>query len=57
VYEGAWWVTSAPSGGVDIVQDLTIDPGGSVPTMIVNWFQQHGLTDELRRLHALAAKV
>jgi hypothetical protein len=51
--EGSWWVTAAADGGVDVVQDLKVDPGGSVPTWVVNWFQTYGLSDELKRLHAL----
>ena len=52
--EGAWWVTASPGGGVDIVEDLRIDPGGSLPSWVVNWFQTYGISAELKQLHDLA---
>lgn len=53
--EGEWRVTAAADGGVDVVHELLLDPGGSVPTWVVNWFQTYGMSDALKRLHGLAA--
>jgi hypothetical protein len=55
--EGEWRLAHASDGGVDLVQDLLVDPGGSVPRWVVNWFQTFGLSDELKRLHTLAVAV
>jgi hypothetical protein len=51
---GGWWVSPGAGGGVHVVEDLDIDPGGTVPTVVINWFQTYALRAELRQLHALA---
>jgi Polyketide cyclase / dehydrase and lipid transport len=54
--EGYWYVTAAADGGVDIVEHVAIDPGGAIPTWVVNWFQTYATADQLRKLHDLTAK-
>ncbi len=48
---GFWTVSAAPGGGVTVVQELDIDPGGMVPHWLVHWFQTEGLARDMRCLH------
>ena len=52
--DGLWRVTPAQDGGVHLVNEVQIDPGGSVPNWIINWFQTCGLSDALKKLHELS---
>jgi hypothetical protein len=52
--EGFWWVTAARGGGVDLVEQVFLDPGGRLPAWVVNWYQTYGVAEQLRLLHGLA---
>jgi hypothetical protein len=55
--EGVWTVASASGGGVEVKQLVLVDPGGSVPAFVVNWFSTCGIKEELVRLRQLARDV
>lgn len=38
-------------GGVNVIQELDIDPGGLVPHWLVHWFQTEGLAHDMGCLH------
>lgn len=49
---GKWEVTAAEGGGSRVVYELYYNPGGSVPSFLVRWFQTSGtqqLVGELKR--------
>ena len=48
---GFWTVRDSPSGGLDVVQELDIDPGGAVPSWIVHKFQTSVLKADMLALH------
>jgi len=49
--DGYWEVTPAADGGIDLVHQLSYDPGGSVPGFLVRWFQTGGLEAIVTDLH------
>lgn len=49
--DGFWEVRPNPEGGVDVVHQLTYDPGGRVPGFVVRWFQTSGLATVVTDLH------
>lgn len=54
--DGFWEITAHPSGGTKAVHQLAYDPGGSVPSFLVRWFQTSGLTAVVEELEAAARK-
>jgi hypothetical protein len=49
--DGYWQFTAAPSGGVQVTYALDYGPGGSVPYLLVRWFQGSGFTAAITELH------
>lgn len=49
---GYWRFTSAPGGGVSVVYSLEYGPGGSVPGLLVRWFQTSGFEAAITELHS-----
>jgi len=54
--DGFWEVSAHPQGGTLAVHQLAYDPGGSVPSFLVRWFQTSGLTAVVEELEAWARK-
>jgi len=50
--DGYWEATAAEAGGVNVVHQLSYDPGGRVPGFLVRWFQTGGLAGIVTDLHA-----
>lgn len=54
--EGAWTVKESNLGGVEVIEDIIIEPGGFIPSALINWFQTCGLATQLKQVHALAVR-
>lgn len=50
--DGLWEIRSTADGGCAILYELRYDPAGSVPGMMVRWFQGSGFKDMLTQLKA-----
>jgi len=51
---GFWSVAPNPSGGSLVVSELTYDPGGRFPEVIVRWFQNLGVAAFVEELRVAA---
>jgi hypothetical protein len=49
--EGYWQAVPLATGGIKVTYELRYDPGGSVPSFLVRWFQTSGLVGILGDLH------
>lgn len=49
--EGYWQAVPNAGGGIKVTYELRYDPGGSVPSFLVRWFQTSGLVEILGDLH------
>ncbi len=54
VDDGLWEIRATPQGGCTILYELRYDPAGSVPSLMVRWFQGSGFKDMLAQLKAAA---
>ncbi len=54
--DGHWEVRPLDGGGVALVHQLSYDPGGSVPSFMVRWFQTSGLQGIVTDLRQYMAK-
>lgn len=55
--DGHWLFEPHPEGGVKVTYLLDYGPGGSVPYLLVRWFQGSGFTAAIDELHSwIAAK-
>ena len=50
--DGYWMFRDDPSGGVQVTYALEYGPGGSVPYLLVRWFQGSGFQAAITELHA-----
>lgn len=50
--DGYWQFAPNPDGGVKVTYLLDYGPGGSVPYLLVRWFQGSGFTAAIDELHA-----
>lgn len=48
--DGLWEIRATADGGCAILYELRYDPAGSVPSMLVRWFQGSGFKDMLSEL-------
>jgi hypothetical protein len=53
--EGAWTITPNPSGGSWVTYELYYNPGGSVPSWVIRWFQGSGIAELLGEMRAKSA--
>lgn len=49
--DGYWWFVPDPAGGVKVTYALDYGPGGSVPYLLVRWFQGSGFEAAITELH------
>jgi len=52
--EGKWGVTPNPAGGSWVTYELYYNPGGSVPSWVIRWFQGSGIADLVGEMRAVA---
>jgi hypothetical protein len=53
--EGRWFVAPDASGGVRVIHQVSIDPGGSIPSWVTALAGSRGFVRILSDLHALGA--
>jgi hypothetical protein len=53
-FDDGYWEFTAVDGGVRAVHHLEYDPGGSVPSFLVRWFQTSGLETIVHEIEAYA---
>lgn len=56
-FDTGYWEFTAVDGGVKAVHHLEYDPGGSVPSFLVHWFQTSGLQAIVTELEAYARSL
>lgn len=53
--DGLWEIRATADGGCTILYELRYDPAGSVPALMVRWFQGSGFKDMLLQLKVASA--
>jgi len=53
---GAWHISANPAGGAWATYELYYNPGGSVPSLLVRWFQGSGILTLTEELHDYATR-
>lgn len=54
---GSWTFTAPPGGGVEVIHQLTYEPGGSVPAWLIRLFQTRAVSRFCDELHAAASEA
>ncbi len=54
--EGAWTITPNPAGGSWVTYSLYYNPGGSVPSWVIRWFQGSGIAELVGDMRAVATR-
>jgi len=52
--EGKWGITANPAGGSWVTYELYYNPGGSVPSWVIRWFQGAGIADLVGEMREVA---